>query len=126
MKANNKVETDEEDEEENMSPLEDVEVVCVGYPVKGETVAVRRALKMHIKVDDSEGQRKNIFHTRCHGQNKVCSLIIDGGSYINVANSELVEKLNLYTTKHPIPYKVQWLNYSGEVKVNKQVLIIFY
>jgi hypothetical protein len=115
MKANNKVETDEEDEEENMSPLEDVDVVCVGYPVKGETVAVRRALKMHIKVDDSEGQRKNIFHTRCHDQNKV---------YENAIIK--VEKLNLYTTKHPIPYKVQWLNYSGEVKVNKQVLIIFY
>ena len=29
------------------------------------------------------------------------------------------------TSKHPRPYKLQWLNDSGEVKVNKQVLIYF-
>jgi len=28
-------------------------------------------------------------------------------------------------TKHLIPYKLQWLNGDGEVKVNKQVLIAF-
>ena len=29
------------------------------------------------------------------------------------------------TSKHPRPYKLQWLNDSGEVRVNKQVLISF-
>jgi len=45
-----------------------------------EVFVVRRALNMHVKVDDLEGQRENIFHTRCNVQNKVCSLIIDGSS----------------------------------------------
>ena len=29
------------------------------------------------------------------------------------------------TSKHPRSYKLQWLNDSGEVRVNKQVLISF-
>jgi hypothetical protein len=70
-------------------------------------------------------QWENIFHTRCHIDNKVCSMIIDGGSSTNVANTILVEKLNLPTLKHPKPYKLQWLNDCGEVKVNKQVLVSY-
>ena len=37
----------------------------------------------------------------------------------------LVKKLNLSCVKHPRPYKLQWLNECGEVKVTKQVLIAF-
>ena len=37
----------------------------------------------------------------------------------------MVEKLGLPTSKHPRPYKLQWLNDRGEVRVNKQVLISF-
>ena len=40
-------------------------------------------------------QRENIFHSRCTIQGKVCSLIIDGGSYANVASISMVKKLNL-------------------------------
>ena len=29
------------------------------------------------------------------------------------------------TCKHPRPFKLQWLNDSGEVRVNKQVLVYF-
>jgi hypothetical protein len=74
---------------------------------------------MYVKVNDSEGQIGNIFHTRCHIHNKVCSLIIDGGSCSNVTSIKLMRKLNLHTTKHLIPYKLQWLNNGGEKKVNK-------
>ena len=70
-------------------------------------------------------QRENIFHIRCHVQNNVCSVIIDGGSCTNVASTTLVEKLGLPTSKHPRPYNLQWLNDSGEVRVNKQVLVSF-
>ena len=52
-------------------------------------------------------------------------MIIDGGSYTNVASTSLVKKLNLKTLKHPRPYKLQWLNDCGEVKINKQVLVSF-
>ena len=58
-------------------------------------------------------------------KDKVCTLIIDCGSYTNVASTLLVEKLNLKWKKHPKPYKLQWLNYCGEVKVNKQVRVPF-
>lgn len=54
---------------------------------------------------------------------KVANNTIDGGSCTNVANTYLVEKLNLPLLKHPRPYKLHWLNDSGEVKVNKQVLV---
>ncbi|KAA3484964.1 Transposon Ty3-I Gag-Pol polyprotein [Gossypium australe] len=37
-------------------------------------------------------------------------MIIDGRSYTNVPSNMLVEKLGLPTTKHPYPYKLQWLN----------------
>jgi hypothetical protein len=40
-----------------MPPLEDADNVCVGYPVEGEALVVMRALNMHVKVDDLEGQR---------------------------------------------------------------------
>jgi hypothetical protein len=33
--------------------------------------------------------------------------------------------MNLTTLKYPKPYKLQWLNDCGEVKVNKQVLVSF-
>ena len=52
-------------------------------------------------------------------------MIIDEGSCTNVANTELVEKLSLTTFKHPKPYRLQWLNDCGEVKVTKQVLVSF-
>ena len=42
-----------------------------------------------------------------------------------MASTILVERLNLTTLKHPKPYKLQWLNDSGEVRVNKQVLLSF-
>ena len=70
-------------------------------------------------------QRDNIFHTSCHVQNKVCSVIIDVGSCTNVASITMVEKPGMPTCKHPRPYKLQWLNDSGEVRVNKQVLVAF-
>ena len=42
-----------------------------------------------------------------------------------MTSTTLDENLNLPTLKHPRPYKLQWLNDCGEVKVNKQVLVSF-
>ena len=41
----------------------------------------RRVLSAQVKEDAIEQQNGNIFHTRCHVNNKVCILIIDGGLY---------------------------------------------
>lgn len=52
-------------------------------------------------------------------------MVIEGGSCTNVASTEMVKKLGLATTDHPRPYKQQWLNDCGEVRVNKQVKASF-
>lgn len=80
---------------------------------------------MQPKEDDDKEQHEHIFHTRCHVKDKVCTMIIDSGSCINVARTLLVDKLNLQTQKHSRLYKVQWLNECGKVKVTKQVLVSF-
>ncbi|XP_070032028.1 uncharacterized protein [Nicotiana tomentosiformis] len=43
----------------------------------------------------------------------------------NVASASMVDKLNLKTQRHTHPYKLQWLNECGELKVNRQVLVSF-
>jgi len=114
-----------ESKSEEMPPLVDVDYNDeeIAYPIEGEALVIRRALNMQIKEDDVDQQQENIFHTRCHIQNKVCSMIIDGGSCANIASDTLVKKLKLSCIKHLRPYRLQWLNECGEVKVTKQVLI---
>ena len=85
----------------------------VEYAVEGEALVTRRVLNAQVKEDDMEQQRENIFHTGCLINDKVCSMIINGGSCTNVASITLVEKLNLPTLKHPKPYKLKWLNKCG-------------
>ena len=80
---------------------------------------------MHIEVSLDNEQRKNIFHTRCTINEKVCLVIIDDGSCTNVASTTLVDKLKLPTTKHPQPYKLQWVNQGNDLKVTKRALISF-
>ena len=79
-------------------------------------------LSAHVKENDMDQQRENIFDTRCHINNKVCSMIINAESCTNVASTILVEKLNLPTLKHLMSYMLQWLNDCGEVKVARQVI----
>ncbi|XP_050242022.1 uncharacterized protein LOC126690975 [Quercus robur] len=124
LQANGEIVTNDEDSDtDDMPPLEDVseeEYLALG----ALTLVARRALSLQAK-GVNEIQRENIFHTRCYVKDKVCSVIIDGGSCTNVASAIMVEKLGLPMVKHPRPYKLQWLNDSGEIRVNKQVLIAF-
>ena len=120
IRADGEVESEEEDENEPEMPSDDEDLEL---PVEGEILAVKRGLS--IQSVETDQQRENIFHTRCHIQGKVCSMIIDGGSCTNVASIMLVEKLGLATTKHPTPYKLQWLNDGGELKVTKQAVVAF-
>ena len=107
MRDNEEVMTKSEDDSDGVPELVDAsDDDGVVYPVTGESLVARRAFNTHIKVDDAEQQRENIFHTRCHVNNKVRSMIIDGGSCTNVASITLVEKFNLPTLKHSKPYKL--------------------
>uniref|UniRef100_A0A2N9JAT5 CCHC-type domain-containing protein n=1 Tax=Fagus sylvatica TaxID=28930 RepID=A0A2N9JAT5_FAGSY len=71
MRDNGEVMTESEDDSDEMPELVDAsDDDGVVYPVTGESLVARRALNTHIKVDDAEQQRENIFHTRCHVNNK--------------------------------------------------------
>ena len=87
MRDNGEIETDNESGYDSMSSLKDVD--DEEYAAQGELLVARRALSVQAREDD-EVQRENIFHTRCHVQNKVCCVIIDGGSCTNVASTTLV------------------------------------
>jgi hypothetical protein len=52
-------------------------------------------------------------------------MIINGGSYNNLASSDMVNKLALTTKSHSRPYHIQWLNNSGKAKVTKLVRLNF-
>ncbi|XP_027156432.1 uncharacterized protein LOC113757267, partial [Coffea eugenioides] len=117
--------TDDEDEKEELPSLEEEEEEEEALPVDERVgLVVRRALATQVKAAD-HAQRENIFYTRCYIKGKVCSLIIDGGSCANVASALMVEKLALPTLRHPTPYRLQWLNDSGDVRVTKQVQVPF-
>ncbi|KAJ9672490.1 hypothetical protein PVL29_025915 [Vitis rotundifolia] len=105
-RVDGEVETKSEEDDDQMPSLEDACDDNVEYPVEGESLVARRTLSAQVKEDDMGQQRENIFHTRCHINNKVCSMIIDGGSCTNVVSITLVEKLNLPTLKHLRPYKL--------------------
>ena len=62
-------------------------------------------------------QREAILHTRCTVGNKVCSLIIDGGSCVNVASKTMVDKLKLQVSPRPNPYTIQWLNQGKGLQI---------
>ncbi|GAV91471.1 hypothetical protein CFOL_v3_34866, partial [Cephalotus follicularis] len=101
------IEVASQEEESEVQSSNDDETL-IANPVNGELLVVRHAL--HAKLKTSDDQRKNIFQSRCSIKGRVCSLIIDSGSCTNVAATTLVEKLNLSTTPHPSPYKLQWLS----------------
>ena len=52
-------------------------------------------------------QRENIFQTKCRVGDKLCDLIIDGGSETNCVSQDLVQELKLKTQAHPHPCKLK-------------------
>ncbi|KAH0748608.1 hypothetical protein KY290_027840 [Solanum tuberosum] len=98
----------EEEEGVGVSEEDDLEL-----PNDGIIGVVRRIMTINLGSVD-EGQRENLFHTRCGIKGKTYSLIIDGGSCANVVSSYLVDKLGIACMKRPTPYRLQWLNDCGE------------
>ena len=47
-------------------------------------------------------------------------MIIDGGNIDNLFSTKVIEKLKLLKTKHPIAYKVSWLQNGHQLLVNEQ------
>jgi len=70
---------------------------------------------------DVKGQRSNIFQSECKIQDKVCKLIIDGGSFTNAISSDVVHALSLSMRRLPTPRYIQWMNHSGTLKITHRV-----
>ncbi|KAF8090857.1 hypothetical protein N665_0463s0016 [Sinapis alba] len=119
LKADGEYES--QDEAEVEVTVSDEEVI--DYAESGELLVTRRSLSALF--DPETIQRENIFHTRCSVEQKVCSLIIDGGSCTNVASKYLLDKLGLIKTLHPRPYRLKWLNDETELKIAEQVVVTF-
>ncbi|KAL5539529.1 hypothetical protein UlMin_043657 [Ulmus minor] len=81
-------ENEEEVDDDDMPHLEDAD--DEQNAVIGDLLVARRILNMQQVKEEESNQRENLFHTRCFVNNKVCSVIIDGGSCTNVASTYLV------------------------------------
>ncbi|KAL4271125.1 hypothetical protein GQ457_13G016240 [Hibiscus cannabinus] len=112
IRENGEIEYDHEEEEETEVPIDEEEME---FAVDGEALVVKRSLSTQVM--ESEQQRENIFHMRCHVNGKVCFVIIDGGSCTNVARNLMIEKLGLPTTKHPQPYKLNGLMMEKKLRL---------
>lgn len=52
-------------------------------------------------IDGRGYQSEHVVHTKCQVEGKVAILVVDTGSYTNVASTYLVENLNLPILEHP-------------------------
>jgi hypothetical protein len=89
-----------------------------------ESLIVQRVLTTQMEIVE-QNQRHTLFQTKCVIKERLCRMIIDGGSCNNLASSNMVDKLAVTTKPHPRPYHIQWLNNSGKAKVTKLVQLNF-
>ncbi|RDX78146.1 hypothetical protein CR513_41623, partial [Mucuna pruriens] len=68
---------------------------------------------------------RRLMVRRCLILGNMCSVMIDGGSCVNIASERLVNKLALPTIVHLRLYKLKWLIKHGELIVNCQVEVAF-
>ncbi|GJX19628.1 hypothetical protein Tco_0222305 [Tanacetum coccineum] len=69
---------------------------------------VADAFQEEDELDDSS-QRNKIFQTRCLVKEKICSIIIDGGSCENLVSKALVKDFKLPIEPHHSPYQIGWI-----------------
>ena len=74
--------------------------------MEGHSLIVQPLLTVPKVKGEEDWRRTSIFQTRIFCQGRLCTMIIDGGSSLNIASQELVEKLNLKTERHPNPFRV--------------------
>ena len=82
------------------------------FPETGESLIMNKVLLKLEKEHTEPAQIKYLIRTMCKVQGKCCKMVIDNGSTNNLVSIDMVEKMSLRRTKHPVPYKVSWL-YKG-------------
>jgi hypothetical protein len=88
------------------------------------TLIVHQTLSAMV-VEDDKRQHHNLFNMFLIVKDCHVHTIIDGGSCNNLVNVDVVKKLGLTIREHPHPYRSQWFNNNGKVKVIKTVRIHF-
>jgi hypothetical protein len=91
----------------------------------GKSLTVHKVLLKPEKEVEDTAQRCRLFRTTCKTKGWKCKVIVDSGSTDNLVSTEMVEKLELKTNKHPSPYKVTWLQKGHQVCVMRQCLVNF-
>jgi hypothetical protein len=129
MIVNLKGEWESESEPEDEGPKYDEEILENEneiQPDEGDNNCFisHRVLSISAAKEENE-QWHNIFHTRGMIKDKVCQIIVDNGSCNNIASQELVERMKLKQHHLPDPYKMQWLNDSGALRVTNMVMVPF-
>jgi hypothetical protein len=129
MLLNEKGEWESESDPEDDGPIFDEEVQEEEneiQPDEGEHNCFISLRVLSVTAEKEEnGQRHNLFHTRGMIKDKLCRIIVDNGSCNNIASQELVDRLGLKPRRHPKPYKMQWLNDCGTLRVSHIVTVPF-
>jgi hypothetical protein len=86
----------------------------------GRSLGMHKILLTPEKEVESSVQRSRLFRTAFIAKGWKCKVIVDNGSTDNLISTEMMEKLELETTKHLSPYKVSWLQKGHRVSVTKQ------
>jgi len=105
---------EEEKEDDCEDELEETQEEVVEEANEVEMLVLRRVLTNQKRAKDK--QKKNIFHSRCMVQGKVCLVVINGGSCANVVSLRMIEKLGLQTITRPVmprPLSVAGLTNNG-------------
>src|SRR4051812_27832616 len=111
------VEEREEDEEREDSTFKNDEYADVEFAVEESDERVNFVLQVMLLASKDEGQRKNLFKTHFSIENKVCNLIVDSGSMVNLVSKKLVDYLKLSTKPHEKPYNLGWVSKGSQVLV---------
>lgn len=71
---------------------------------KKEILGVMRGIFTQPMNEDP--QHTSIFFTYITCENKLCKIIVDSGSSMNIISQDVVNRLGLKSIPHPNPYKV--------------------
>jgi hypothetical protein len=93
-------------------------------PIDGLNLLVKKDENTN-NVAAQKGQRWSVFQSECKIKDKVCKLVIDGGSFTNMINKDLVQRLSLSTWRHPTPHHMKWMNPVGKLKISYKVRVKF-
>ncbi|KAJ0980671.1 hypothetical protein J5N97_008926 [Dioscorea zingiberensis] len=117
--------TDKPDDEDvdqviiSLDPTNSVDELETGYA--GDNLVVMRCILSTVSERDN-WQRTTIFHTFLKCGDKVCKLVIDGGSSMNVVSTIGVARLKLTPEPHPQPYRVAWVDMTS-LPVSQRCLV---